>query len=67
MFIIFLFMCPCLWTCEFSSCISLNYTGFIDLHSATYFQLGCIVVIPYSGKILRENIEIVFIQKLMGK
>ena len=29
MFIIFLFMCPCLWTCKFSSCISINSGGFM--------------------------------------
>ena len=38
-----LFMCPCLWICEFSSCISINGIGFIDLHSSVYFQVGCIV------------------------
>ena len=34
MFIIFLFICPCLWTCDFSSCFSINSSAFIDLYSA---------------------------------
>ena len=34
---------PCLWTRKFSSCISINCSGFSDLHSAMHFQVGCVL------------------------